>query len=287
MMLMNARIALFSACLPGSSAREVIAVAQRCGFDAIEWGLGPGQAISDSASAAEVGARAAEAGLRCAGIAVQDPEVSVATPERALVGLELAGALAAPHVRVAAPRYRGDSLASQQELSRHGLDKLVQRASPGGVSVLVETSPGTLAPTPDLALALVDGHPPTAAGVLYDPGNMIIEGHVEARLAVARLREYLAHVHVKNIAWRRHDGGWQWQYSGLAGGMAEWPAIIEALAAVGYRGRFSIDHLPGQATEDRLRTEAVALAHLVDDVFRPGEDYSRPPRPFPAARSHR
>jgi sugar phosphate isomerase/epimerase len=285
---MNPRIALFSSCLPGWSARDVIAVAQRCAFAAIEWGMGPGQAISDPASAAEAGARAADAGLPCAGIAMQDPEVSLATPDRALVGLELAVALAAPHVRVAAPRYRGGPLPRQQELSRHGLDTLVERALPGGVSVLVETSPGTLAPTPDLALALVDGHQPTAAGVLYDPGNMIIEGHVQAGLAVARLHEYLAHVHVKNIVWRRRGGAWQWQYSGLVAGMADWPAIIEALAAIGYRGRFSIDHLPGQATENRLRTEAVAFAHLIDDVLRRGDDRSPAPAPapLPAARSH-
>jgi sugar phosphate isomerase/epimerase len=286
---MNPRVALFSACLPGWSAREVTAAAQRCGFAAIEWGFGPGQAIADVASAAEACALAAHAGLGCAGLAVQDPEVSLATPDRAAVAVELAISLAAPHVRVSAPRYSGDSdsLSVQQQRARDGLARLVELGSPANVSVLVETSPTTLAPTPDLAFALVEDHAATAAGVLYDPGNMIIEGHTQPDLAVERLNEYLAHVHVKNIVWRRRDGAWRWQYSSLAAGMADWPSIMQALAGTGYRGRFSMDHLAGRPTEKRLRDEVETLDRLIEGSFKPGQDRPPRPTPLPAARSRR
>jgi sugar phosphate isomerase/epimerase len=284
---MNPRMSLFSACLPGWSARDVIGIARLLGFPTIEWGIGPEQAIADPEAGAEIRALCGEAGLSCSGVAVQDPRVTLATPRRAVAAVDLAVALGAPHVRVAAPRYQGDPLQRQQRLSRDGLAMLVDLASPHGLAVLVETSPETVAPTPELALTLIEDHPPAAAGVLYDPGNMIIEGHVQPRLAIARLREHLAHVHVKNIAWRRRDGTWRWHYSRLAGGMADWPSILRALAASDYNGRFSIDHLPGHATESLLRSETEALSGLIGRAFGAAADHPPAPTPRPAARSRR
>jgi sugar phosphate isomerase/epimerase len=264
---MNPRMALFSASLPGWSAQEVIDTARLLGFAAIEWGTGPEQAIADPRSGAEIRALCGDAGLACSGVSVQDPRVTLANPKLAVPAVDLAVALGAPHVRVPAPRYRGESLRRQQKLTRDGLATLVDLASPHGLTVVVETSPGTLAPTPDSALALIEDHPPTDAGVLYDPGNMIIEGHVESRLAVARLQEYLVHVHVKNIVWSRRNRAWQWRHSRLTAGMADWPTILGALAAAGYVGRFSIDHLPGPPTESLLRDEAEALSGLIGCAF--------------------
>jgi sugar phosphate isomerase/epimerase len=264
---MHPRMALFSASLPGWNAGQVIDIARLLGFAAIEWGTGPDQAITDPRSGAEIRALCANAGLGCSGVSVQDHRVTLDAPEMAVAAVDLAVALRAPHVRLRAPRYLGESLRRQQNLIRDGLGKLVELASPHGLAVLVETSPGTLAPTPESALALIDGHPPAQAGVLYDPGNMIIEGHVEPRLAIARLHEYLIHVHVKNIAWHRRDGAWHWHYSPLAGGLADWSTILWALAAAGYVGHFSIDHLPGPPTEILLRDEAETLSGLIDHAF--------------------
>jgi sugar phosphate isomerase/epimerase len=264
---MNARVALFSACLPGLDARQVVDIARALGFGAIEWGTGPDQAITDPQSAGEIRALCGDAGLGCSGVAVQDERVTLAAPDLGVAAVDLAVALGAPHVRVRAPGYCGESLRHQRKLIRDGLGILVERASPHGLAVLVETSPGTLAPTPESAVALIEGHSPAEAGVLYDPGNMIIEGHVEPRLAIACLDEYLTHVHVKNVAWQRSDGTWNWRYAPVMGGLADWSTILGALAAAGYLRRFSIDHLPGPPTESLLREEGETLSGLIDSAF--------------------
>jgi sugar phosphate isomerase/epimerase len=264
---MNSRMALFSASLPDWGAQEVIEIARTLGFPAIEWGAGPGEAIADLGMCAEIRARCAELGIGCSGLSIQDPATTLASPERALAAVDLAVALGSPHVRLRAPAYGSDRLRRQRQLARRGLTALVERAAPHGVAVLVETSPGTLAPTPESALALIEEHAPAHAGVLYDPGNMIIEGHVEPCLAIAHLREYLVHVHVKNVGWCQRNGTWEWQYSRLSDGMVDWPRIVTALAAAGYVGRFSIDHLPGPPTETLLRSEAEELSHLIDGAF--------------------
>jgi len=265
---MNRRTTLFSASLPGWAAERVVAVARLLGFTAIEWGVGPSEAIVDRRTAAEAADLCRRSGLHCGGISVQDKQVSLGTVDLALPVVQLAAVLDAPHIRVRAPAYaETESLRRQQDSARRGLDALVNACAPGQVAVLVETSPDTLAPSPELALELISRYSPAQVGVLYDPGNMIIEGHVEPRLAIARMDRYLAHVHVKNVAWRRRGDGWQWDYSGLGEGLADWSLIIRALAAADYAGRFSIDHLPGSASETLLRTEARALSGLIDGAF--------------------
>ena len=257
------RIVLFSACLPGWDSRRILDVAVSLGFPAVEWGIGPGQAIERPQAGAELRGLCDRAGLRTAGLSVQDPSVTLATPQRAARYVELAVTLGAPHVRLFAPAYKGGSLDREQRRARAGLDALVDLAAPAGLAVLVETSPTTLAPAPDFAVSLLEHHPPERAGVLYDPGNMAIEGHLAPRLAVARLGRYLRHVHVKNIAWSRRDGVWRWRHAALTGGLLDWREILAALEAARYRGAFSIDHLGGEATAALLRSESTHLRELL------------------------
>ncbi|HVC84707.1 MAG TPA: sugar phosphate isomerase/epimerase [Solirubrobacteraceae bacterium] len=283
--LETGRIGLFSACLPGWDSRRVIDVAVSVGFSAIEWGSGPGHAIERPQRGSELRDRCDRAGVLTGGVLVQDPDVTFATPRRAARHVALAVSLGATYLRLFAPRYRGGSLHREQRRAREGVDFIVELAAPHGLVVLVETSPATLAPAPDLAAALVEQHPPERAGVLYDPGNMVIEGHVAPGLAIARLGSRLRHVHVKNVAWSRRAEVWRWRHAGLTQGMLNWRDILAALAAVPYTGRFSIDHLGGVATRARLRTESDQLQGLVVEAFAPHAALDHGPRP--EGRQHR
>jgi sugar phosphate isomerase/epimerase len=257
------RVGLFSACLPGWTARQVVDVARALGLASVEWGSGRGQAIERADAGPGVRELCEGAGLRSGGLAVQDPEVTLATPRRAAKYLALAIALGAPHIRLLAPTYNGGSLRREQERVRIAVDRLVEVAAPEGVAVLVETSPTTLAPAPELAVTLVERQPPDCAGVLYDPGNMVIEGHLAPAVAIARLGAYLRHVHVKNIAWSRHRDVWRWRHAPLASGILDWSSIVHELAVARYRGLFSIDHLGGEPSARKLGSESAFLRKLV------------------------
>ena len=272
------RVAVFSASLPGWSARQVVDVASSLGLASVEWGSGRGQAIERTDAGAKVRERCERAGLRSGGLAVQDPDVTLATPSRAAKYVPLAVALGAPHIRLLAPAYNGGSLRREQERVRIAIDRLVEVAAPQGVAVLVETSPTTLAPAPELAVTLVERQPPERAGVLYDPGNMVIEGHLAPAVAIARLGPYLRHVHVKNIAWSRHREVWRWRHAPLARGILDWSSIVHELAASRYRGLFSIDHLGGEASARKLGSESAFLRRLVAaDVQPPVRREARSP----------
>lgn len=257
------RVAVFSACLPGWTARQVVDVASSLGLASVEWGSGRGQAIERADDGPGVRELCERAGLRSGGLAVQDAEVTLATPSRAGKYVALAVALGAPHIRLLAPAYNGGSLGREQERVRIAIDRLVEVAAPQSVAVLVETAPTTLAPAPELAVTLVERQPPEHAGVLYDPGNMVIEGHLAPAVAIARLGPYLRHVHVKNIAWRRQGEVWRWRHAPLASGILDWSSIVHELAAARYRGLFSIDHLGGEASARKLGSESAFLSKLV------------------------
>lgn len=257
------RVSVFSACLPGWTPARVIGAAVSLGFSSVEWASGPGHAIEDPQKGSELREQCDRAGLQSAGVSVQDPEVTCATPSAAVRHVSLATALGAPHVRLLAPPYRGGSLRLEQQSARAGLDRLVDLAAPAGLAVLIETSPATLAPAPELAAALVEHHPPERAGVLYDPGNMAIEGHLAPGLAVARLGPYLRHVHVKNISWQRTGNAWRWRHATLADGVLDWRSIVHWLGAARYRGLFSIDHLGSEVSAARLRSETAFLGALM------------------------
>ena len=230
--------------------------ARDVGLDAVEWGVGPGQPLESARAAAHV-LRHVE--IDAAGVCVQGGAASLAAPARLAPFVALAAELGAPHVRVFAPALR----AGAEERAREGLRRAAELAAAHGVAVLVENSPGTIAPSTSHAHALVDGLRPEHVGVLYDPGNMVIEGHVDPRLAVAELGPYLRHVHVKNIAWRRVGGEWIWRHASLDAGLLDWRAVLAALRDSGYRFRLSLDHLGGRPTLALLRREVEFLRGLL------------------------
>ncbi len=242
-------LCLFSSALPGWDAARVARAALDAGLASVEWGIGPGQAVESPD-----GAMLKDLGVAAAGVCVQEDAASLLEPEKLQPFAELAAELGAPHVRVFAPALDDGARA------REGLAAAAQIARAHGVSLLIETAPATIVPSTAQARALVDGFPPADVGVLYDPGNMVIEGHVDPRLAIAELGPYLRHVHVKNVAWHREDGRWQWRHAALDAGLLDWSAIVAALHAAKYTGKLCLDHLGGEPSLATLRRELSLLA---------------------------
>ena len=245
------QLCLFSSALPGRDAAFVARTALEAGLTAVEWGIGPGQAIESPRGAA---ATLNDLGVEAAGVCVQGGAASLTAPSKLRPFAALAAELGAPHVRVFAPALRDHARA------REGLETAAAIAREHGVALLVETAPETIAPSTAQARALVEGLPPEEVGVLYDPGNMVIEGHVDPQLAVAELGPYLRHVHVKNVAWRREHGLWFWRHAALDEGLLEWDTIVAALRQAKYAGRLCLDHLGGKPSLATLRRELSVLA---------------------------
>ncbi|POH75420.1 sugar phosphate isomerase/epimerase family protein [Arthrobacter glacialis] len=123
---------------------------------------------------------------------------------------------------------------------------VAERSSFHGVKALVELHHQTVTSSPSSALRLLEGLDPNHVGVIHDLGNLVVEGGEESLAGLQLLGDYLAHVHVKNAAWRQLPGtgaesAWKHEWSTLRGGIADVPRYFGALAAVGYDGWVTVE----------------------------------------------
>jgi sugar phosphate isomerase/epimerase len=263
------RLCLLSSAVHDEPASTIARRAAEAGFARIEWGVGPGQATA--AAPGEAGAlRELCDGLELAitGVCVQAGPATLDDPDSIREVASFAGELAAPFIRFWAPGFRGGPIDAELARVRGALARAVEITRALGVALLIENAPATIAPSTTLARALLDGLDPADAGVLWDPGNGLIEGRLDPAIAIAELGPYLHHVHAKNIAWTRTDGAWGWGYSTIADGMLDWPATLAALAAAGYEGPISLDHLSSEPTVEGLRHDADEIRALAADAAR-------------------
>ena len=83
--------------------------------------------------------------------------------------------------------------------------------------------------------------------MIHDIGNLVIEGWEEPRAGLEMLGDLLAHVHVKNAAWRpagqRDDGTTDWvhEWAELPAGQADIPAYLRILREIGYPGWVTLE----------------------------------------------
>lgn len=271
------KFSVFTASTPDWSPAEAAATLAAQGWDGIEW------RITDQDAAEEPGFWAGNrATWPLATLARDTPEIARITRE---AGLEFSGlggyarcddsggvealltataALGARQVRVTVPpvgqgNYR-DAFAS----ARKDFEWVAERAAAHGVRALVELHHRTLTSSASAALRLIDGLDPAHVGVIHDLGNLLIEGQEDHLSAFELLGEYLAHVHVKNVAWRPRpdadaDGSLRWdhEWATLRSGQADVRGYFEALREFGYDGwvtceDFSTELPLAERTRDNL-----------------------------------
>jgi sugar phosphate isomerase/epimerase len=261
------RLCLLSSAVHDEPPGTIAERAADAGFQRIEWGVGPGQAAAaEPGEAAALRALCERHDLTITGVCVQGGPATLDDPESIRPVVAFAAELGAPFIRFWAPGRQGGPIAGELERARSCIAEAVAIARTAGVRLLLENAPDTLAPSTTLARSLLEGLDPGDAGVLWDPGNSLIEGSLAAPTAISELGPYLHHVHAKNIQWTRRDGAWSWGYSTIADGMLDWPATLGALAAAGYDGPISLDHLSSEPTVEGMRRDADELRALARDA---------------------
>lgn len=270
------RFSVFTASTPQWSPQEAAANLAAQGWDGVEWRVTdqpdapePGFWAGNRAtwpltgleeSLPEIARVTREAGLDFSGIGAYAPCHDHANVERVLAAT---AALDAKRVRVTMPAVSSGDYRDVFAAARKDLEWVAERAARHGVTALVELHHRTIAASASAALRLVDGLDPAAVGVIHDLGNLIIEGQEDHRAAFQMLGPYLAHVHVKNAAWRvvgEADDGtvtWKEDWATLRAGQADVAAYLRALHEHGYDGwvtveDFSTDLPLDERTRDNL-----------------------------------
>jgi sugar phosphate isomerase/epimerase len=141
-----------------------------------------------------------------------------------------------------------------------------------GVKALVEIHHGTICPSASLAHRLVSGFDPGRVGVIFDPGNMVHEGFEDYRIGLELLGPHLAHVHLKNAAYERPEGGglWKPRWTPLEDGVVDFGGLLDALGGVGYDGWLVVEDFSA------VRPSREALRHnlgLIRGLIGQGSDH--------------
>jgi len=113
---------------------------------------------------------------------------------------------------------------------------------------LLEMHQRSLCASATMAERLVHGLDPAAVGVIYDVGNLVVEGFEDPRVGLSVLGPYLAHVHLKNAAWRLVAGDWEPYWAPLDEGILDIRSFLDLLESGGYEGWVSLEDLSTDRT---------------------------------------
>jgi sugar phosphate isomerase/epimerase len=255
------RFAVFTVSLPEWTPEEAVRNLAELGYDGVEWriaddlpratpGFWQGNRCTFPLStfledAPRIRALSEAAGLAIPAIASYVQADDAENVERVLRG---AAALGTPLARIQVPRYDGQTgFVELWERARRDYREVARLARTHGVKALVEIHHETIVPSASATRRFLDGLDPESVGAIYDPGNMVWEGHEQYRLGLETLGSYLAHVHAKNSGWRqtgrRLDGSlaWQAEWAPLDAGIVDLRDLLAVLRAVGYDGWISVE----------------------------------------------
>ncbi|MBO0869587.1 MAG: sugar phosphate isomerase/epimerase [Micromonosporaceae bacterium] len=280
------RFSVFTASTPDWSPQQAARILAGQGWDGIEW------RITDQQDAPEPGFWAGNrATWPLTGLEGNLPTIARVTREAGLEFSAIGGyarssdqpdverllaataALGAGRVRVTMPQTGAGNYRELFAAVRRDLEWVAARAAHHQVMALVELHHRTVVPSASAAIRLVQGLDPVHVGVIHDIGNLVIEGHEDHRAAFEMLGEYLAHVHVKNVAWRpsgqRPDGStvWTHEWATLREGQADIEGYLRALDSVGYDNWVTVeDFSTAVPLERRTRDNLEYLRSISDRV---------------------
>lgn len=278
------KIAVFTVSLPEYTPEEAVAKLREHGYDGVEWRVIDQQPSPDGqpgfwagnratwplssfvADAPRIRAMTQDAGLEMPALGTYASCGDLNAVEQAMKG---AAALGVPQLRINVPKYDGQApFLALRDRAMAEYRNVASMARQYGVKALVEIHHGSVVPSASAAALFLDGLDPQDVGTIHDAGNMVYEGHEQYRLGLETLGPYLAHVHIKDAAWRQAaDGSWNAGWATIGEGIVDFPALFTALDAVGYDSWVSVeDFSTAVPADERLRRNIDFIRTAMSEV---------------------
>ena len=249
------KLGVYSICLPALTPAEAIEAAADQGYAGIEWRVSPevgdGNAPHfltnnrctvppDPAAVGDICARTVAAGLEVIGLGVYVDFGDLAGVERAL---RLARDAGAPRIRLRAPWMGPEGFHSLFAAGASYFEQVAGLAERFRVQALLEMHQRSVCPSASLAHQMIGRLDPDLVGVIYDVGNLVLEGYEDHAMALQILGAHLAHVHLKNAAFVASESGGAWTptWTPMDDGIADIPRVLQLLSDSGYTDWVSVE----------------------------------------------
>ena len=280
---MTWKYAVFTVMCPELDLEQTAALAASLGFDGLEWRVTkrapePIEKISywqGNRSTVDVDDIEAElkrskelADRSGLALPILGTYLRCGEPEAVDRVMRAAASVGCGKLRVGPPTY--DGARRYQDLydgARRDYEKIAALARKHRVQACIEMHMGNITPSAGLAHRLVSHFDPGEIGVIFDPGNMVVEGFENYQMGLELLGPYLSHVHAKNCLWAKtgEEGGaatWGYRMVSIRQGQADWKKVVAALKKVGYDGWLSFEDFSEGETKEKLRDSLVYLKEL-------------------------
>lgn len=275
------KLSVCSASLPDHDPESAVMVVRQAGYAGIEWRVAsnafdlnrePHFFDNNRCTVPPVLARlesiadlCREADLEIIGLSPYVDAGDVAAVDAAM---SLANAIGVGWIRLRAPWREDGALPSQFAQASEFLSSVEELARRHGVRGLIELHQRSICPSATAAYRLISSFDPRHVGVIYDVGNLIVEGYEDHMMAAQLLGDYLGHVHLKNAAYVRpkHGGVWRPRWTALDDGVLNIPELLRALDSVGYDQWLSIeDFSTARPPAETLRFDATLMQRFLQD----------------------
>lgn len=257
------KLGVYTACIPEYSPEEGMRIIKELGYDGVEWRVWEGvpRSLPDqydfesrywstnlcSLDLEDMENSATQLKKICVHEKVEvcslTTYLSPWDTEKIDTALKAAEILECRNIRVLAPEYDGsDHYRLLLDRTLKQIEQLEKLAKGYGKRVNFEQHMKTIIPSASAAYRLVSNFDPDHIGVIFDPGNMVFEGFENYQMTLELLGDYLAHVHIKNSAWKlvktSEDGVHHWEadWAPLKTGYADLRKVIRLLKERKYNG---------------------------------------------------
>jgi sugar phosphate isomerase/epimerase len=252
--------------------KDIVALAVDCQLDGIEWGIRNMDNAADEMK--EMAQRTEDAGLEVVNWLIggkpwKEDEMKKRSEFVATVGGK---SMRVDHPWIA---WNFDESLHQEKsfneifkLAKDSMPFLIELSKETGIRFLFETHSGALLASTLTAKMLFEGVSADHVGVVYDPANTTIEGNIRPRSEVEVLGDYLAYVHVKNIAFF-FDGTLSndfvkrtlWSYKTVSpdAGRLDWVEVFFALKNGGFTGFLSSEEYFSPQNLDAIKNGVAFL----------------------------
>ena len=254
---MTIKLGVFTVSMPDYEPLDALDKLKEIGYDGAEWRVTEDTGDKENPSfwggnrttltAEELIEKADDMKAKCTELGLEIPSlgtyINAQDTDRIEISMKAAAAVGAKNLRIGPGGYKPENgiYPEQVKKVRKLYTEISKQAREFGVRDVIETHMGQLCPTVTKALRVLDGLDPETVGIMWDPGNQVVEGREVYRMAIEEAGPYLAEVHAKNLKWEPVEilegrQTWRTVSCPITEGCADWIEVVSTLKDVGYDG---------------------------------------------------